>query len=276
MQDAGCTRLKGMVLVSRNVRLLHLESVSCAYDGVTVLSGATLEVRPGELVVVAGPNGSGKTTLLRAASRSLAPRAGRVLLDGRDLYRETSPAAAARAIAVVPQDATVDFEFLVEELVLMGRHPHLGRFDVESDRDRAVARLAMERTGTLPLKDRPVTELSGGERRRVLLARALAQEARLLLLDEPTAHLDLHFQVETLRIVRSHVADGGAAVAVLHDLNLAASVATRLVLLKEGRVAADGPAKELLEERRLREIFGPEVIVRPHPDGGPLVLPVRP
>jgi len=268
--------LKGLVFVSGDVPLLRLDSVSCAYDGVTVLSGATLEVRPGELVVVAGPNGSGKTTLLRAAARSLEPRAGRVLLDGRDLYRETTAAAAARAIAVVPQDATVDFEFLVEELVLMGRHPHLGRFDVESDRDRAAARLAMERTGTSPLKDRPVTELSGGERRRVLLARALAQEAKLLLLDEPTAHLDLHFQVETLRIVRSHVAAGGAAVAVLHDLNLAASVATRLVLLKEGRVAADGPPNELLEERRLKEIFGPEVIVRSHPDGGPLVLPVRP
>ncbi|HEY3226777.1 MAG TPA: ABC transporter ATP-binding protein, partial [Planctomycetota bacterium] len=185
-------------------------------------------------------------------------------------------AAAARAIAVVPQDAAIEFEFLVEELVLMGRHPHLGRFDVESDRDRAAARSAMERTGVWELKDRPVTELSGGERRRVFLARALAQEARLLLLDEPTAHLDLHFQVETLRIVRAHVAAGGAAVAVLHDLNLAAACATRLVLLKEGRVAADGPTAGMLDEGRLKAVFGPDVIVRPHPDGGPLVLPGRP
>src|SRR5688572_16166300 len=158
----------------------------------------------------------------------------------------------------------------------MGRHPHLGRFDVESDRDRSAARAAMERTGTWELRKRPVTELSGGERRRVLLARALAQEARLLLLDEPTAHLDVHYQVETLRIVRSHVAAGGAAVAVLHDLNLAAAVATRLVLLKEGKVAADGPLSELLKEPLLREVFGPEVNVRSHPDGGPLILPVRP
>lgn len=262
--------------MNREVPLLRLDSVSCAYDGATVLSAATLEVRPGELVAVAGPNGSGKTTLLRAAARSLEPRAGRVLLDGRDLYRETSPAAAARAIAVVPQDAAVEFEFLVEELVLMGRHPHLGRFDVESDRDRAAARLAMERTGTWDFRERPVTELSGGERRRVLLARALAQEARLLLLDEPTAHLDLHFQVETLRIVRAHVKAGGAAIAVLHDLNLAAACATRLVLLKEGRIAGDGPVDKMLEEGRLKEVFGPDVIVRPHPDGGPLVLPGRP
>lgn len=256
--------------------MLRLESVSCAYDGATVLTGVTLDVRPGELVAVAGPNGSGKTTLLRAAARALQPRAGRIFLDGRDLYRETGATAAARAIAVVPQDASVEFEFLVEEMVLMGRHPHLGRFDVESDRDREAARRAMERTGTWELRDRPITELSGGERRRVLLARALAQEARLLLLDEPTAHLDLHFQVETLRIVRGHVAAGGAAVAVLHDLNLAAACATRLVLLKEGKVAADGPTGALLKEELLKRIFGPDVTVRPHPDGGALVLPKTP
>ena len=256
--------------------MLKLESVSAAYDGATVLAGATLEVRPGELVAVAGPNGSGKTTLLRAAARALPPRAGRVLLHGRDLYSEVGAAEAARSIAVVPQEIAIDFEFLVEELVLMGRHPHLGRFDVESDRDREAARHAMERTGTWDLRRRSVTELSGGERRRVFLARALAQEAKLLLLDEPTAHLDLHFQVETLRIVRRHVEEGGAAVAVLHDLNLAAASATRIVLLKDGVIAADGPPAELLQEKRLREVFGPDVIVRAHPDGGPLVLPGKP
>jgi len=255
--------------------LLLLDNVSCAYDGLTVLAGANLEVRPGEFVAVAGPNGSGKTTLLRTASRALAPRAGRVLLEGRDLYRETPAAAAARAIAVVPQDAPVEFEFLVEEMVLMGRHPHLGRFDVETGRDRAAARRAMEMTGTWELRDRPITELSGGERRRVLLARALTQEAKLLLLDEPTAHLDLHFQVETLRIVRDHVAAGGAAVAVFHDLNLAASCASRLILLKEGRIAGDGTTNEMLDERHLKPVFGPDVVVRTHPDGGPLVLPRR-
>lgn len=256
--------------------MLKLESVSAAYDGATVLAGATLEVRPGELVAVAGPNGSGKTTLLRVAARALAPRSGRVLLEGRDLYRETGAAAAACAIAVVPQDSAIEFEFLVEEMVLMGRHPHLGRFDVESDADRGAARAAMERTGTWNLRNRPVTELSGGERRRVLLARALAQEAKILLLDEPTAHLDLHYQVETLRIVRSHVEAGGAAVAVLHDLNLAAACATRVVLLKEGAIAGDGTVAAMLDQARLKEIFGPDVIVRSHPDGGPLVLPRRP
>jgi len=256
--------------------LLTLESVSCAYDGATVLAGATLDVRPGEFVAVAGPNGSGKTTLLRTASRSLPPRSGRVLLEGRDLYRETGAAAAARAIAVVPQDSVVEFEFLAGEIVLMGRHPHLGRFDGESERDRAAARRAMESTGTWDLRDRPITELSGGERRRVLLARALAQEARLLLLDEPTAHLDLHFVVETLRIVRDHVKAGGAAVAVLHDLNLAAAYASRLVLLHRGAVAGDGPTLEMLDDRHLKPVFGPDVVVRPHPDGGPLVLPRRP
>ena len=256
--------------------MLKLESVSAAYDGNDALAGATLDVRPGELIAVAGPNGSGKTTLLRAAARALPPRAGRVLLDGRDLYRETSAASAARAIAVVPQEIAIDFEFLVEEVVLMGRHPHLGRFDVPSERDLEAVRSAMERTGTEELGSRPVTELSGGERRRVLLARALAQEAKLLLLDEPTAHLDMKFQVETLRIVRGHVKAGGAAVAVLHDLNLAAAVATRVVLLKAGRVVADGPVAKILDEALLKDVFGPEVLVRAHPDGGPLVLPGKP
>jgi len=255
---------------------LKIESVSCAYDGATVLAGVTFAVRPGELVAVAGPNGSGKTTLLRAASRALPPRAGRVLLDGRDLYREVAAAESARAIAVVPQDAIVEFEFSAHEIALMGRHPHLGRFDAETGRDRDAVQAAMEKTGTWDLRDRPVTELSGGERRRVLLARALAQEAPLLLLDEPTAHLDLRYQVETLRIVHDHVQAGGAAVAVLHDLNLAAMFATRLILLKAGALVADGPSRALLTEQALQPVFGPQVEVLRHPDGRPLILPRLP
>lgn len=252
---------------------LALESVSCAYNGTTVLAGATFTVRPGELVALAGPNGSGKTTLLRAASRALAPREGRVLLGGRDLYRDLRARDSARAIAVVPQDGAIDFEFPAEDVVLMGRHPHLDRFGAESAGDLEAVRRAMETTGTWDLRDRPVTALSGGERRRVLLARALAQEAPILLLDEPTAHLDLFHQAEALRIVKRHVDGGGSAVAVLHDLNLAASFATRVALLKDGRPAGEGTPAAILTEERLRPVFGDAVRVRTHPDGGPLVLP---
>ncbi len=255
---------------------LSIENATCAYDGAPVLSGASLEAGPGELVAVAGPNGSGKTTLLRAAGRILQPVAGRVLLDGKDLYRELGAVEAARAVAAVPQDVVIDFDFTSGEIVLMGRHPHLGRFDSERDSDRAAARRAMERTSTWELRDRPVTELSGGERRRVLLARAFAQEAPILLLDEPTAHLDPHFQVEALRLVRGHVEGGGTAVVVLHDLNLAAAFATKLVLVRGGRIAAEGRPRELLVPERLESVFGPDVVVREHPDGGPLVLPRLP
>jgi iron complex transport system ATP-binding protein len=234
--------------------MLRAETVSCAYDGATVLAGATVALAPGEFVAVLGPNGSGKSTLLRAMSRALRPRQGRVTLDGADLYA-TPARAAARAIAVVPQEAPFDFEFTAREAVLMGRHPHLGPLDAERERDVAVARGAMERTGTWDLRDRPVTELSGGERRRVLLARAFAQEPRFLLMDEPTSHLDVRYQLEMLRLAKGH---GAAVMAVLHDFNLAAAFATRVVMLAGGRVAADGPAS-LLTEARLSEVFGARV-----------------
>jgi len=253
--------------------ILEVAGVSCAYDGTDVLADVTLRVEPGQFVAVAGPNGSGKSTLLRAMSRVLRPRLGSALLDGRDLY--ALPAReSARAIGVVPQESLLDFEFTVEEVVLMGRAPHLGRFQSEGERDRVVVREAMERTGTWDLRARSILELSGGERQRVVLARAFAQEPHVLLLDEPTAHLDLAYQVQILRLAKSLRDEKRTAVlATLHDLNLAAAYADRLVLLSKGKVAAAGTPKEVLVEPTLRSVFGADVTVRAHPDtGAPLVL----
>jgi iron complex transport system ATP-binding protein len=253
--------------------ILEVTGVSCAYDGVEVLSDVTLRVAPGEFVAVAGPNGSGKSTLLRAMSRVLRPRLGSALLDGRDLY--ALPAReSAQAIGVVPQESLLDFEFTVEEVVLMGRAPRLGRFQSEGERDRAVAREAMERTGTWELRARSILELSGGERQRVILARAFAQEPGVLLLDEPTAHLDLAYQVQMLRLAKSLRDERRTAVlATLHDLNHAAAYADRVVLLSKGKIAAVGTPREVLVEPTLREVFGADVAVRAHPDtGAPLVL----
>ncbi len=253
--------------------ILEAEELSCAYREAEVLSRVSLRLAPGELVAVIGPNGSGKSTLIRTLSRVLRPRTGRVLLDGRDLY--ALPAReSARAIAVVPQETTLDFEFSVADVVLMGRSPHLARFASEGPKDLEIAARAMERAGVKDFAGRRVTELSGGERQRVFLARALAQEPRLLLLDEPTAHQDLSFQAQLLRIVKGLCREGGLGVlAALHDLNVAALCADRLLLLSKGRVVAQGPPAELLTESVLRPVFGGHLIVRPHPEtGGPCVF----
>jgi iron complex transport system ATP-binding protein len=256
--------------------VLEVSGIACAYDGADVLSDVSLRLAPGDFVAVAGPNGSGKSTLIRAMSRVLRPHRGSALLEGADLYG--IPARrSAQAIAVLPQESSLEFDFSCEEIVLMGRAPYLGRFESESDRDRAIVRDAMERTSTWELRHRPIVELSGGERQRVLLARAFAQEPRILLLDEPTSHLDLGFQVQILRLVRALRDEKKTAVlASLHDLNLASAYADRIVLLSKGRVVATGTPKEVLTEAVLRPVFGDELTVRAHPEtGAPLVLVKR-
>ena len=253
--------------------VLEVAGIACAYDGTDVLSDVTLRLSSGDFMAVAGPNGSGKSTLIRALSRVLKPRLGSALLESQDLY--ALPARrSAQAIAFLPQETALEFEFNCREVVLMGRAPHLGRFESESERDLAVVREAMERTSTWELRDRPVLELSGGERQRVLLARAFAQEPQVLLLDEPTAHLDLAFQVQILRLVRALRDEKKTAVlASLHDLNLAAAYADRIVLLSKGKIAAAGTPRDVLSEAVLSPVFGSEVTVRTHPDtGAPLVL----
>ena len=256
--------------------LLCAEALSCGYGGDDVLRDLSFGVSAGELVAVAGPNGSGKSTLVRALSGVLRPRAGRVALEGRDLAG-VAPRDAARAIAVVAQESAVEFDFSCEEIVLMGRTPHLGRFQREGPPDLAAAREAMERTGTWEFRARPVLELSGGERQRVFLARAFAQEPRILLLDEPTSHLDLAYQVGILRLARGLALERKVAVvAVMHDLNLASAYADRMALLHRGGLVATGPVEEVLREERLREVYGTDLAVRPHPETGRPHVYVKP
>ncbi len=249
--------------------IIEVDGVTCAYDGVHVLSDVTLKIAPGDFVGLLGPNGAGKSTLVRAMSRVLRPRVGRALLDGRDLYGDVSAGESARAIGVVPQEGAPAFDFTCHEAVLMGRAPHLGRFQGESAADLDVVRRAMERTETWELRDRLVTELSGGERQRVILARAFAQEPRVLLLDEPTAHLDLGHQVQTMRMVAEL---GCAVVAVMHDLNLAAAFCRRLVLIERGRIVAAGAPADVLTAEMIERIFkiNVEVLQR---DGRLVFLP---
>jgi iron complex transport system ATP-binding protein len=259
-----------------SAHLLAVESARYAYGRHEVIRGLTLAVGAGEMLAVAGPNGAGKSTLLGLLSGIRRPTAGRVALLGRDLasYRRRE---VARLIAVVPQETAVTFPFTVAEMVLMGRAPHLSGLGIEGAHDREVAERAMARTGVLPLAGRLLSELSGGERQRVVLARALAQEPRVLLLDEPTTHLDLRHAIDILELIRALNRDDGlTVVAVLHDLTMAAAYFRRMTLLKDGAVQVDGPPRAVLDEAILARVFEVQVRVATDADGALVVRPRAP
>jgi|YNPNPStandDraft_1061719.scaffolds.fasta_scaffold00772_8 iron complex transport system ATP-binding protein len=243
----------------------RVDNLCAGYGDHAVLNCVSLELGSGDFLGVIGPNGSGKTTLLRSMSRVLKPLQGKVCLDGRDIYCIPSR-EFARKVAVVPQETFVPFEFSVLEIVLMARSPRMGRFAFESNRDVEVALEALALTGTIHLRDRTINALSGGERQRVLLARALAQEPEILLLDEPTSHLDISFQFEIMDLVLSLNRDRGLTVlAVLHDLNLASHYCDRLVMMGAGEIKATGSPNQVLTADAVRRVYGAEVWVRQHP-----------
>jgi iron complex transport system ATP-binding protein len=235
--------------------LLTARGVSFGQDGHMILSEAHLSVRPGELVGLIGPNGAGKTTLLKVIGGLWSGAKGEITLLDRPLVRY-SARDVARIIAQVPQITALNFPFSVRQVVLMGRNPHLSRFELETERDRRIAEQAMKRTKTLDLAERLIGTLSGGERQRVLIARALTQEPRLLLLDEPTANLDIQHQIGILELVQGLIReDGLGAVAAVHDLELAARFCDRLVLMDRGAVLAEGAPEDVLSPDRLRRAY---------------------
>ncbi len=246
---------------------LEARGLSAGYGERDVLFGLNLRIVSGDFIGIIGPNGSGKSSFLKALSRALRPREGTVLLCEDDLY-DISQRRAAQQLAVVPQETSIGFGFTALEVVLMGRSPHLGRLQGAGPQDLELARQAMELSNTWHLADRPVTELSGGERQRVIIAQALAQTPRLLLLDEPTQHLDVRHQLSLLRTLREMCAAGLAAVVVMHDMNLAAQYCDELVMIRQGREFARGTPAEVLTSGNLQEVFGVSAIVTEHPATG--------
>jgi iron complex transport system ATP-binding protein len=300
--------------------LLRAADVTYSYHAraAPVLRGVSLDVPADGFVGILGPNGSGKTTLLRVLAGTVRPALGRVTLDGIDLSR-VSRTMMARRMAVVPQDTHLAFDFTALEVVLMGRYPHLSTFEIEGPRDIAIARAALDSTGTLSLEDRTFATLSGGEKQRVVIAAALAQIsasstgsagcqavnrerdqasstgnqavnrncgnttihdslpdtaiAGILLLDEPTAALDLAYQLEVSTLLRDLQRRTPIAIVIsTHDLNFAAGLCRTLVLLKEGRVLAAGPTAEVLTAENIRSLYGVEAEVQAHAGAGHLVV----
>lgn len=251
---------------------LVADRISAGYRDRPVLHDVDLALERGALVALVGPNGAGKSTLLRCLAGLVRPTSGRVLLDGRDL-RDFDRAAIARRVAVVPQSFETLFPFTVREIVALGRTARLGLLAVPTSVDASAVDRAIRELDLLPLAGRRADELSGGERQRAVLAMALAQEADVLLLDEPTVHLDPAHQRATMALIRRLVRERGlAAVAVLHDLNLASAMCDRIVVISEGSVAADGAPLGVLDANTVRRVFGPGLDVATR-DGVPFVLP---
>ncbi len=251
-----------------SLEILQICDVSFSYPEVDVLYNIEFSVRKGDFIGIIGPNGSGKSTLLRCMTNTLPVQGGDILLLGKPVDRY-SRLELAKKVAVVPQSTEVAFNFSCEDIVLMGRAPYISRFGRESKKDYEIVRNVMDLTNTSHLAKRNITSLSGGERQRVIVAQALAQEPEVLLLDEPTSHLDISHQVEILDLVSSlSKREGLTVVTVMHDLNLSAMYSDYLVMLKDGTVYVKGKAKEVITPKNIKEVYGARVCVTAHPETG--------
>jgi len=252
---------------------LLLDGVDLDFGGRQVLRGVSFQLRRGCLLGLIGPNGSGKTTILRVSAGLLKPTRGKVVLGGRPIERMSRREIAQR-LALLPQNPGLPPSFTAWDVAMMGRTPFMGFLSREGATDRSIVHRAMEMARCRELADRRMEELSGGERQRVVMARVLAQQPSVLLLDEPTTHMDLQHQIAMVELVAELARGGMAALAVFHDLNLAASYCTQLAVLSKGQLVAMGAPEEVLSSRLLSEVFNVELCLAPHPMGGtPAILP---
>jgi len=261
------TKVRGMVR-------LRISGVEFGYGSEAVLKGISIEILQGEMLSIVGPNGAGKTTLLRCINRILKPRRGVIMINGQSI-EEMSRREIAKKMGYVPQSTHQVFPNTVFDVILMGRRPHFAWKCNEKDIEKVLETLKMLGIEHLAMRD--ITELSGGQQQKVFIARALAQEPEILLLDEPTSNLDIKHQLEVMNIIKSITNERGiTAIMAIHDLNLASRYADRVIMMHEGRIFAVGSPEEVLTPENIREVYGVEAEVLCGKDGKPLILPIRP
>lgn len=255
--------------------LLKVNNISFGYEGSLILKGISFSLKQGGFLGIIGPNGAGKTTLLKTINRTLTAQEGEIVLEDLNL-KALSLRKIAQEISMVGQDISLSFSLTVLDLVLMGRFPYLARFKKEAKYDLQVALQSLELTETQGLAERQFNQLSAGERQRVVLAKALVQEPQLLLLDEPTAHLDIGHQIKVFDLLLKLNRERGLSIiAVLHDLNLAAEYCQKLILLDKGRVTESGSSSEVLQYATIEKAYGAVVLIKQNPlSGKPYVLPI--
>ncbi len=249
----------------KNAELISIKKLCGGYGKNRVIKGISFNIKKGEILGIIGPNGSGKSTLLKLMSRVLNTEDGEVLLEGCDISR-MGLKKLSQKIAFVPQETLVNFAYTAEEIVRMGRIPHLKRLQSESKTDHQIVERSLQETDTLTLKDKYINELSAGERQRVIIARALAQEPSILLLDEPTSHLDIGHQVQLLNLLKKlNIEKSLTVLIVLHDLNLASEYCEKIILLESGRIYKEGRPEDVLTHQNIENVYKTSVIVKENP-----------
>lgn len=240
---------------------LEVKNLKFGYERELILKDISFNVEKGKFISIIGPNGSGKSTLLKNLNRIFTPREGKVAVESVDINRIKTK-ELAKKIALVPQNTIIDYEFTVEEIVLMGRYPHKRRFQREDDDDYKIVKEALEMTNTLHLKDRIITEISGGERQRVIIAKALAQNPSIILLDEPTSHLDINHQMEILSLLRKlNKEKGTTIVVVIHDINLASRYSDEVIMLNEGKIIGIGSPEKVITKENIEFAYNIKVAI---------------
>lgn len=253
--------------------IIRVKDLVYTYGKVKALDGLTFEINRGEFVGLVGPNGSGKTTLLKCLSKLYTPQEGSIQLDGRDL-RKLSQSEGAKIYAVVPAEFSMDMNITINDTVLLGRYPYLESLWWEKERDEKIALDAMEKFNVLDFGNRKLGELSSGEKQRVLIAKAIAQEAKVLLIDEPVAHLDLGYQMGIMEMLKGLANDGVTILAAMHELNLAVKYCDKLIVLDKGKVVACGKPGEIVTQKLIEDVYGVKAIIQNIPEVGLVIIPL--